>query len=782
MVRKSSILLFLLLAVASVSAQTSTQGKEFWLSFMLNGYEHNYYGGWVHNCVMISARHNCSGTITNPRTGWSESFTIESARVKFVGIPDEQAYNVEDETVADKGLLLVTTDTVSVYTASCAQNSFDATFVLPIESLGSEYIVQTDAQSKIIHEEISNQFTSAFLVVATEDNTRVEITPSVKTITGHEAYHPFSVTLDAGQTYSVRSEYGEGAHDLSGSKVKASSGKKIAVFNGNTLTTVPDIPNGGLDHIFEQAQPTFAWGRHFAVTTSNGRARDFVKVTSSADGNVVKKNGHWLTELRKGESYVFDLRGWDGSCYLETSEPSVVYLYNTTFCDELEPVGNDNGDPSMVWIPPVELKIDEITFCTFDHGSAPIDHHYVNIVVERKDIRRVYLDNQLMDPDDFRPVAGNHQYYYTRKWIAPGIHHLRCRMGLMAHVYGFGEVKGYAYCVGSNIIDLRSQLYVNETPSEVLKSGYYACVDDTLRFNVETNYEIRNVLWDFADEAQAQGQYTTHTYTQIGDYEVTAFIEGINTFNQQPVSESKSVMVHVGESDIHDETHVLCDVDVFDYYGVEYSESGYYERLGVNVFGCDSSYYLHLDMNFSPDFEIVGESNPIGGSETHIGIYDYTLRFDDARTQVDTVLWQVDCPNWRIVPQGHGEGCKLYIHTLSLQPVLLHATAINRCDTVRHDFALQTTYFDLPDKEDLPVFEVSPNPSDGHLVLHFGELSGNADVEVYNSMGQKTGTFSVDLDSCKEMGYVMPDHNNGLYIFVLKNNGRTFIRKVAVVR
>lgn len=780
MLRKFSILSFLLLAVASVSAQTSTQGTEFWLSFMMNGYRYNDGAEWVSNGVMVSAKRNCSGVITNPVTGWSESFSVEAARVTFVSVPLEEGYNDLDETVASRGLKVVTTDTVSLYYYSCATNSFDGTFVMPIESVGSEYIIQTDAQSDlVVHEEIRDQYTSAFLVVATEDNTKVDITPTVRTISGHEAGQVISLTLDAGQTYSIRSHYGEGSRDLSGSRVVAADGKKVAVFNGNTLTTIPNVANGGVDHIFEQALPTFAWGKHFAVTSSNGRKRDFVKVTSSADGNRIKRNGHTLTTLNRDESYSFELTGWDGSCYIDTSEPSMVYLYNTTFRDD--PSG-DTGDPSMVWIPPVELKIDEITFCTFNHYAASIEHHYVNIVVERKDIRRVYLDNQLMDPTVFQPVAGNHQYYYTRRWIAPGIHHLRCRMGLMAHVYGFGEVKGYAYCVGSNIIDLRSQLYVNETPSEVLKSGYYACVDDTLRFNVETNYEIRNVRWEFADDNQAQGQSTTHAYAHIGDYEVTVFIDGINPFNQQPVAETKSVVVHVGESDIHDETHLLCDEDVFEYYGVEYSGSGYYERLGVNIFGCDSSYYLHLDINYTPDFEIVGESNPIGGSETHIGIYDYTIRFEDARTQVDTVLWQVDCPNWRIVPQGRGETCKLYIHTLLSQPVLLHATAINRCDTVRRDFAIQTTYFDLPDKEKSSAFDVSPNPSDGHLVLHFGELSGNAEVEIYNCMGQKTATFSVDLDACKEVDYVMPNHDNGLYYFVLKTNGRTLTRKVALCR
>ena len=299
---------------------------------------------------------------------------------------------------------------------------------------------------------------------------------------------------------------------------------------------------------------------------------------------------------------------------------------------------------------------------------------------------------------------------------------------------------------------------------------------------METNYEIRSVNWDFADSGQAHGSVVSHSYAQIGDYEVTVHIEGTNPFNQQPVSEDKTVVIHVGEGEIHDETHSFCNEDVFDYYGVEYTESGYYERLGVNVFGCDSSYYLHLDMNYSPDFQIEGESNPIGGSETHIGIYDYAARFADTRTRVDTVLWQVDCPNWRIEPHGNGESCTVYIHTLPTTPVSLHATAINRCDTVRRDFTIHATYFGLPEEEDNFAFEVSPNPTNGDVVLRFGDMNGKAEVEVYNSLGQKTDAFSVDLDSCKKMGYVMPNHNNGLYIFVLKNDGRTLARKVAVVR
>ena len=88
-----------------------------------------------------------------------------------------------------------------------------------------------------------------------------------------------------------------------------------------------------------------------------------------------------------GESWEFDLLGEEGSCFIETSEPSVVYVYHTSWQDPFEPSTSRQGDPSMVWIPPVEQRIDEVTFCTFDndHDFGSIANHYVNVVVHRLD-------------------------------------------------------------------------------------------------------------------------------------------------------------------------------------------------------------------------------------------------------------------------------------------------------------------------------------------------------------------------------------------------------------
>ena len=78
--------------IPSIVAQnTSTQGKEFWLSFMHNGFRDHPEGGWIINQVLISAKRDCSGTVTNPLTGWSRDFTVRANNITTVEIPEEQA-------------------------------------------------------------------------------------------------------------------------------------------------------------------------------------------------------------------------------------------------------------------------------------------------------------------------------------------------------------------------------------------------------------------------------------------------------------------------------------------------------------------------------------------------------------------------------------------------------------------------------------------------------------------------------------------------------------------
>lgn len=747
--RRAALLFLALVAVLSLRAQSSTQGTEFWFTFMTNGYQFNGEE-WVNNSVMISAKHACTGTIMEANaTSGGIQFSVAANDIKTIEIPTNLAYNLDNEEQIDsKSLVLRTTDTVSVYICNIATYSFDASFVLPVESLSSEYIIQSDAQSRC-NEYFPHMETSCFAIVAVEDNTTVDITTTVPTLHHPAGIQP-AITLSKGQTYFVRSNNTEIIRDLSGSSVAARDGKRIAVFNGNTLTCIPDDVGNGFDHIFEQALPIESWGKKFVVTSSKDRVRDFVKVTSSRDNNEVSINGDPYVTLNRGESYEFDLFSDLGSCFIETSEPSMVYLYNTTCQEPYEPQENMAGDPSMVWIPPVEQRIQDITFCTFNHEDAPIDHHYVNVIVDKRDVDKVYLDDMRIPPHNFQPVIGNDDFYYTQKSISHDTHHLSCNSGLIAHVYGFGEAKGYAYCVGANVIDLNSLLYVNGLLSQTYHGGLFLCKGESANFKVETNYTITGVNWIFGDNQTAQGETVTHVFNQTGDFLVQACVQSFNISTQQPMFDTLQATIHVGETEYHNETHVLCDVDVFNYYGVDYNQSGHYERTGTNVFGCDSSYILTLDLGFTPYFEIAGDHWPIGGSETYISVNEYAIHFEDPRTVVDTILWKIDCDNWYLEPHGDGSSCTLYIFTFLQEPVTLHACAINRCDTVCEEFTIRTTYFGVDDLQEQPTVE---------------------ECKVFNILGQPVQGFPDN-----------PKLPQGIYILWMRHGNTIWTRKVALKR
>ena len=127
----------------TLSAQSvSTQGKEFWLSFMQNGYYENNSGSIPDGVIpqlTVSAKRQCSVSVTNPSfPEWSMNFQVEANGIQQQNLPKQYSYHMgsDNETLSNKGIHIVATDTISVYCANIANYSFDASFVLPIDGLG----------------------------------------------------------------------------------------------------------------------------------------------------------------------------------------------------------------------------------------------------------------------------------------------------------------------------------------------------------------------------------------------------------------------------------------------------------------------------------------------------------------------------------------------------------------------------------------------------------------------------------------------------------------------
>lgn len=524
------------LAVPSpiLAQNASTQGKEFWVSFMGNGFKDRYNTlgqidfTWLRTQLIISAKRDCNCVIKNPNTGYSQSFAVAANNTYlFDNIPWEEAYMELDEygQILSKGLFVSADDTISVYCANIAEMSFDASYVLPTDALGNDYIIQTYNQSTGSYP-YSDYHTSAFLIIATEEgDTKVDIMPAVNTLDGHNANEEYTITLHQGESYQVRSHNSYGSRDLSGSRVTTRDCKKIAVFNGNNLTMVPDGGNDS-DCIFEQAMPLSAWGKRFVVTASLGRQlNDIVKITSAHDGNQIFRNGSYLTTLNTGESTTFELRQSDKSCYIEASHSCAVYLYNHS-------KDNDGwfqegvGAPSMVWIAPIEQRINDITFSTFNYESehdTDIRDHYVNIIVGANDIGHVYFDGELLLASDFEYVNSAPQYCFLRKSIQHDVHHLSCSNGINAHVYGFGYARGYAYMVGSNAIDLSTSVTINDI-SILPEDSYQYCTEEGMTFQVDVNVDNYSLQWDFGDGTVSSDNPATHVYHNSNVYPATLTI------------------------------------------------------------------------------------------------------------------------------------------------------------------------------------------------------------------------------------------------------------------
>ncbi len=639
--------------VIPASAQDiTTEGKEFWVSFIGNGFKdrYNIYGQldftWLRTQLIISAKRQTHCEIVNPNSSYSDSFTVNANDTYTFELPIEEAYMELEEygQVLGKGIYITADDTIAVYCANIAEMSFDASYVLPMQALADDYLIQTYSQTTNSNL-YSDYYTSSILIVATEDGeTTIDITPSVKTLDGQTAGQEYSITMLKGQVYQIRShhDYG-GSRDLSGTRVTARDCKKIAVFNGNNLTMVPD--NGAdSDCVFEQAMPLQAWGKRFVATASKGRQyHDYVKITSAHDNNAISVDGQPARTLNTGESYLFELT--NTSCFIEADKSCAVYMYNHSKDPSNDPFNPDAGDgaPSMLWIAPVEQRIDQITFSTFNYESehnTDIAHQYVNIIVKAEDAGDVTLDDELIAADLFEAVNGTDEYKFYRKEISHGVHHLSCPGGFNAQIYGYGNARGYAYMAGSKAADLSTKLVIDGI--DVAEGDTITnCLLEPIVFDSEVNVSFDEVTWDFGDGTTSHEPTVEHTYTDHSLFTASFTVR----INETACSESTTQTTHFFINTIlkDDEEHYdeTCEGELYDAFGFE-GFIAEHDTILIRDIGntlpsdCNGRLIVHLTVN-SQITESYADTICFRGSDTYTE-NGFSLHYTQPGHYYDTVV------------------------------------------------------------------------------------------------------------------------------------------------
>lgn len=558
------LLLSLLLSVTAFPSET-TEGTEFWVTFMANyRYTTGYSGLYLK--LIISSPNNTEVLVENPQTGWKETLSIAANTIGEMLIPHEQGYTC-NPTVENKGLRVTSTSPISLYASNYAEYSYDATIVVPITGLGDEYVIQTF--------DSDGGYDKEFVIVATEDNTTVEITPHADINNGYEKNEAFNITLQKGQTYLVMSN--DAVDDLAGSRVK--SNKMIAVFAGHTCALVPEN-NGACDHIVEQQLPTAMWGKNFALTKTYGQNGDYIRVTALNDNTNLVLNGSNLATINALETYTFRLT--QNSSYLEASSPVACYLYV-----EGGESNNDMSDPSVVLISPIEQLLKNVTFATFETNMSR--SHYVNVVTTTNGAKSIKLDNENIT-DKFSPLKGNDQLAFARIPISHGTHTLSTNKdGFIGHVYGLGVWESYAYSIGSSTLDLSGSIIIEGVISSDF-DGSGRCYKKPITFSPQTNDDYNNIIWNFGDGSTSNQATVTHTYAAPGTYEISMII---SNEDGRDTAYASFTLVDVLYDTI---SVVVCDGESFmvgnDSY--TYSKSGSYDITIPSIDGCDSIVTVNL--------------------------------------------------------------------------------------------------------------------------------------------------------------------------------------------
>ena len=203
--------------------------------------------------------------------------------------------------------------------------------------------------------------------------------------------------------------------------------------------------------------------------------------------------------------------------------------------------------------------------------------------------------------------------------------------------------------------------------------------------------------------------------------------------------------------------------DSYTWNGTTYTESGLYEQTFTSQQDCDSIVLLNLTIKQTPYV-----------SQIHGETLIYCMESGDFVYSIDPVEgcfgyeWHID-NDWPLTASNDSPECSLSINhtakgTLTVR-VYTECGYVERSLTIKHD-----TW---------PWVVVWPNPNNGEFNLGLHGMKGKAVIEVYNYLGQRIDSFSVDTNmGGTTIPYSLKGKAAGVYILAITHNYQLITKKV----
>lgn len=465
---------------------TSTEGREFFVAWLPNGGSDPR--SMDLKLQLIASSRKSTSIIVEMPDGTTTPYPVQAGGSTVISIQQSDLANVywdpsagEEEVVMTKGLRVYSSndELFTLYSTNqmgvIGSYSFDGAHILPVEALGTEYMIQTAEADAMATE---------FVLMATKPGvTSVSIDLKVNSRQGNTQHLDIALN-SAKDVYIVRSKAPNPDDpndfiDLSGSTICAD--QPIAVWSGNQYGIVPADKDMSKDHAYDQLLPINKWGKEFIVSpTACHTSVNYIRIVALQNNTTVSlKRGTATTSftLNEGETKFQQLTITDPfnhasyTRYITSNNPIQVYLYSSagganTWYDD-DDVMHIPSDPSTTLIPPLDYLTDTTIFRTFNAGDGQLEHK-VNLWVLASQVNNIRLDGQRIN-QHFQQVASNTRYSQATIDLTDGTHTItaptKCFSG---YAYGMNDGQAYLYPVGYDFTPKKDSLFLLDNDQQYL--------------------------------------------------------------------------------------------------------------------------------------------------------------------------------------------------------------------------------------------------------------------------------------------------------------------------
>ncbi|HMO61000.1 MAG TPA: gliding motility-associated C-terminal domain-containing protein [Ferruginibacter sp.] len=465
------------------------------------------------------------------------------------GAPDSRLFYTG---ISNRGIHVYTKDgtPVSLWMYSySAQDAAAGSLIFPTNTWNTSYSVQAYGSNS----NSAGNPNSFFFVIAEEDGTEIEFTPTVDILDSfwaannnttlftrtpaqqikYFAGQTYNITLNKGQVFNALSNIiGNFGQDLSGTTVRSTNCKKIAVFGGNgrsyLTTDLCPNPGSGSDNLVQQMFPKVAWGTKYYTVPTKHMEYNTIRIYVDDPATTV-----WVNNPAKDAPLTNIINNTYYEIYtnqpsvIEASRPiSVTQFIASESCGSQPDYGmNGRGDPEMIILSPSAQAINKVTVYTPSFKNGNNGGAYINVVIPKDGINSFKLDpvtnlDQMVDTgsssfiagvafqpadalipikDAFIPFDADGEYYWARfKVNFPEAHTLVSDIPFNAIAYGTAQGESYGFNAGTRLNDLSVPLII-ENPYGGPSQRLNTCRGTAFKVSVVLPYETNKITVSFAD-------------------------------------------------------------------------------------------------------------------------------------------------------------------------------------------------------------------------------------------------------------------------------------------